>query len=422
MPMRKVQHTPGGPVLVGWLVGNHMDPILRKALPGWSIYMSDTTTLVREKALAEVRQARYNGGSPVNRLYITGFSGGCQSVREVLLSDEGRGMVCGVAVFDGTHGSIPPAAWQVDVWRDCIDRARAGEVRFIATCTSMGYTERLPLGERFASTRTILEVALGESLEVGRPVVAGPGGMHMHIERFPSKDIDKEAHIRQQREVMPDLLHRLWVAQDPSTVLDCLEDVAEGAADVVADVAGWLAGWVGERSAKVEALAWCVQEFASQAARGKESARVKEYFSTPKFLRFDPKTGKETPIKISTGDWCAAAIAMSHHHAGLSWVKPRLAGIEYERDAIDLGRWAGKAPTIDPDVEPGDLAIFPRGTGWTRHIATVLDISEDRTSYRTIDGNSGSYPGGQWAINTRHTYQPHLGFYLVPREAPKVAP
>src|SRR5262245_9758126 len=69
---------------------------------------------------------------------LVGYSAGCRSVRSLLL--EGVHPVA-VVTIDGTHASKPPAAWQLDVWRELAAEARRGERVWVATCTQRLYVE-----------------------------------------------------------------------------------------------------------------------------------------------------------------------------------------------------------------------------------------------------------------------------------------
>lgn len=219
-----------------WLVGSHMDRALQEALPGWGIVASDQAPLGVSQG--DVQAARVLAGAPPDAgLLLIGYSAGCQSVRAALI---GRAvpedLIRGVAVFDGTHSSIPPNPVHIDVWRRLLGRAREGSVRLVMTATSMGYTERIPVGQpgRATSTRHVLEAALGHVLEVGQPVQA-PG---LHVELFPSQDIDREAHIQQQREVMPRLLASVFGRAEglslTSEVLAPVRALGEGLAEFIA--------------------------------------------------------------------------------------------------------------------------------------------------------------------------------------------
>jgi hypothetical protein len=146
---------------------------------------------------------------PTGRVVLVGYSAGCQGVRAALLgaipSPEA------VVTIDGTHGSWPPAPWQLEVWRRLGERALGGGCLWVATTLgSHRYTERLPHRPGppkvapFASTGHVLERALGYpegKLRLSQTI----DSRGLHLRSYPSRDEDKEAHIAQVREVLPEV-------------------------------------------------------------------------------------------------------------------------------------------------------------------------------------------------------------------------
>lgn len=169
-------------------------------------------------------------------LVLGGWSSGCSGVRKRLLEIDQDGwwkkQVRAFALADGTHASFPPEAWQLDVWRPWIEQARRGnrcvdggpncvcdicsfrrriqELTFAASHTYQTYVERLPGTRRYTSTVNVLRSLTG--LDLPRPgLLSGPSEHHdngLHIESYPSADIDGSAHIRQQTETLPGMLRR----------------------------------------------------------------------------------------------------------------------------------------------------------------------------------------------------------------------
>lgn len=367
MSFRLVQR-PANPkgLAIGFLIGSMIDKQLRDALPDWAIVATDqapltptSSDLIAARALAKV-----DADAPIG---LFGFSAGCQPVRTLLLANLVKGPLAFVAVFDGTHGSVPPQAWQIDTWKKA--RERAG--KFLATCTSMTYTKRIPEGQpgRATPTREILEAVIGTTLEVGTPFVEG----NTYVERFASGDIDAAAHGHQETVVLPALLKK-WIGGvvESSPASPATED-EEG--PVTARPVTF----------RDRVLAWCKAELAAGVKEipdgSNDSPRIREYFDTSDFER----DGKQ--IKIHSVPWCAAAACMAHHESFQDGdnqpPQARVSGIELERDARANGKF------YTGEGAPGDMAIFTRpGASWERHVTHVL--SWDGATFTTIAGNEAN--------------------------------
>lgn len=150
---------------------------------------------------------------------LVGWSAGCEAVREQLRAGAAPdAVVC----LDGIAGSVPPTEAQIAPWRPLVARARAGEACFVLSHSAMGYTERLPVGQRFESTTHMAEVVTGT---VGSAPPAegdiGPKDGELYVLAYPSAEIDAGAHIRQQTEVLPDVMRRIvtpWLAARAPTL------------------------------------------------------------------------------------------------------------------------------------------------------------------------------------------------------------
>ncbi len=206
MAYRLVQRGEGeqSPLVVLYLVGAHVDADLRAALgPAPSIVAYDDAT--GEPLPHTVARTTAATGKGVGDVILVGFSAGCQAVRRELIA--GRDPA-GVLAIDGTHGDLPPAEWQLAPWRTLAERARRGERLFVATCTQNTYVENeLPKPKRYSATVTVLRLSTGLAL---LPAVA-PEGEHegeLHGYSYASATTDADAHIRQQRKVLPDVLCR----------------------------------------------------------------------------------------------------------------------------------------------------------------------------------------------------------------------
>jgi hypothetical protein len=332
---------------------------------------------------ADLEQASKLAGLPTSApLFLFGWSAGCQPIRQALLSRSIDAQLEGLACFDGTHGGFPePLSAHVEAWRRVVERAKAGDIQAIFTCTSMGYTERLkPPDGPYMSTRHMLEHVLGETLEIGKPIDVAS----LYVERFESGDIDGPAHIRQVREVMPELLAKR-VAPPASEGW-----WASRVVDFVLHGAGALAR-LGEGVSGGEAcVAWCERELAAgvkeEPPGSNDSPRIREYFTVPDYRR----AGQ--PLHVSKVAWCAAAQSMAHHECGLD-LPAYVSGIEFETWAKATGRALGAGET----PKKGDLAIFHRqGDGWERHVTRVRADAQAGEEYETIAGNEA---GDRWAIS-----------------------
>lgn len=170
--------------------------VLRAALPGQAIVATVEDDL--RPSLDE--PFRLIGQPKSDAVVLVGYSAGCQAVRRLLL--DGVHPEAVVAI-DGTHAALPPQQWQIDVWRELAGEARRAERLFVATATQQLYVEHLPEG-RYMASRHVLELALGEELEPGAEVHEGA----LHAISYASANVDKEAHMRQAREVLPEMLRR----------------------------------------------------------------------------------------------------------------------------------------------------------------------------------------------------------------------
>lgn len=413
--MRKV-HTPPDPrgLAVGWLVGAHMDHALAKALPDMTIVMTDKGPAEPSVIVSDLARARDLAGIQSHKmpLYLIGYSAGCQAVRHLvsmwpepdrvvdMTSCPNMAVLRGVACFDGTHSSHPPSKVHVDLWREIMGAARRRELSAIFTCTSMDYTEKL--ARPYASTRAVLSAAFDSDIPID-----GWAEGDLYVRRYPSKTIDKDAHIHQQREVMPELLAMRWgpsSTEGPSILAD-----ARAAIGRAVDIVG---SWFDydEPPPKVRAVQWALEQvrqgIGESPPGSNDGPHIRKYFRNPGLMR----DGK--PIRISFGDWCAAGIAYAHHVTDPKhpWPAMHVSGIEYESDAIRSGT-ALTGPGRPPSVEVGDLVVFPRGPagGWQRHIAMVASLTEG-DSYTTVDGNAGA----RWAVRVRSWHDPYTCVVRVP--------
>lgn len=365
--MRLVQKGSKG-LAIGWLIGAQCDPDLRKVLPDWSIVMSEQAPVtVTSSDLESARKlAGVDADTPV---ILVGFSAGCQTVRAAIVSGIVKTLV-GCAVFDGTSGQTPaPLPWQILVWAQLSELARQGKFIFVGTCTEMTYTKAIPPGQPGSGwpTRYILETATDFVLEPGSAIQDGT----LYLEAFQSSDCDKEAHIRQQREVMPTYLAKAFSGDLPepfqATVFDPSQDstIRQG------------------RRAALWTLIETSHNVHEVPDGSNDGSRIKYYFDLD-YRRRGP--APEKPIGLDHGEWCAALVCRANADTALpgeAYPAPRVSGIELEEDAKETGS------TTDKPMQ-GDLAIFnrPNGTGWAKHVTRVLHIRGN--DLLTIGGNEGN--------------------------------
>ncbi|XXX72361.1 peptidoglycan-binding protein [Sorangium sp. So ce134] len=213
--MRIIQTGAGEPrdLIICYLVGAHMDGAIRDALGPAPCVLAydtgkpaDTLDAVVASVRDRLRLAR------VGRIVLVGYSSGCSGVRE-RLREEGQASrsLAALVLIDGTHASKPPAAEQLDVWRDAFGRARRGEILVVATHTLQTYVEQLerPQGP-FLATVTVLREVTGWPLDDAGPIDAPAGRREgqLWVYSYASGPIDAEAHILQQQKALPMMLRR----------------------------------------------------------------------------------------------------------------------------------------------------------------------------------------------------------------------
>lgn len=316
--MRVVQR--GTDLVILWLVGSHLDQALRDALPGVTIVAFDNAVGVSPREVCAAL-----GLERVHSLVCIGFSAGCGAVRSALrtgqlpLADR-LGVVC----IDGTHASIPPEKWQLDIWRDLADQARRGERLFVATATNNVYTARLD--KPFMPTLHVLR-AVEPLLTPADP----PHEIHvrdLHLYAYASGECDKAAHAAQQTKVLPEVLARHvrpWLALDPPTSRETPQ-AKRTPLDVALSYVGWRETGPNKGDLVRRALAGCM--------RG----------------------GK--PLGIREGvAWCAAFVGLCDAEGGVPYLW-RAAVRELVEDARAAGLWR---EVDDHTPLPGDLVIYKRG-------------------------------------------------------------
>lgn len=351
--MHIVQRGTSSDLILLYLVGTHLDDALKQILgpEPWIVSFGDSRG-EPPKAVAGAL------GISVRSLVLAGYSGGCQSVRAVLrapsmLPPHER---LGVVAIDGTHANIPPEKWQIEVWSKLGWEARRGEKLFVATCTNNIYTAKLP--DPYMPTLAVLRMAVEPALFPASP----PHEIHerdLHVYASMSKEIDKEAHIAQQRDVLPEMLRKHvapWLGYEATT----------------------------EPTPKIKTPLDVALSLVGQREIGPNRGEI-----VRRSLAGCVRGGK--PLGIREGvAWCAGFVGLCDHEAGAKYPW-RAAVRELVEDARASGRWY----EVDDYVpKPGDLAIFRRGAkdprrGEEGHVERVAVAPDATGSLTTIGGNVG---------------------------------
>jgi hypothetical protein len=150
-------------------------------------------------------------------IVLAGFSEGCQGIRTQLLAGFAPSAILAI---DGTHSSLPPLAWQLDVWRGWFERCgaqldeppaddcEAVEAAPIAVVT-FSQIQTKHAKNPYTSTRDTMEAVTGWALPPGPssadPAVSCSGNVWLYS--FPGADA--ETHIDQGTRVLPEALRGL---------------------------------------------------------------------------------------------------------------------------------------------------------------------------------------------------------------------
>lgn len=148
------------------------------------------------------------------------------------------------------------------------------------------------------------------------------------------------------------------------------------------------------------------------------SPRIVEYFSICSRL----KNGKEVPIPLKSGNWCAAAGSYALYSSLLPGeTLPhgyRVGVVEVVSDLQKNGlyRTIQEVRSGKYTLKVGDVIVFDRSkpndpsTAWFRHYGRVYSIV-DQDNFQCISGNSG----GKWKISNHNINQKTLlGFGEYP--------
>lgn len=337
-----------------------------------------------------------------------GYSAGCQGVRQALLAQGPRPVA--VVCVDGTHGAMPPAAWQVDVWRRLAEEAITGRTLFVATTLgNHRYVERMGAGS-YASTGLVLERALGLAEGTLRtPQTIRSGGLY--VRSFPSEDTDKPAHAAQVREVLPALWSEVVVPHVTGGAPPAPADDATGDTDP-APAPGWADALPDGARLGLRCLAWLgyqaglgVRELPGDRHDPRILAYSRECRRGGTFLGVGATGapiwhgGSPLPLGRDEDAWCSALASATLLGAMRVGDAPphglRVSVRELVEDARGTGAWRG----LDYVPRPGDLGIDARAggdptRGGTGHVWRVAQV-EDGLALG-IGGNEGNAIGVSW--------------------------
>jgi hypothetical protein len=287
---------------------------------------------------------------------------------------------------------MPAAAWQIDVWRKLAEKARSGEVVFAASCTQMTYVERIPAGQpgRAMSTRHVLEMATSVTLEPPGTEYHS-GGLHLYSD--PSKDIDHDAHVAQQRVRLPAMLKEhvggVDVAVDDApgeSIFGFLGRRLKELGRVLVDGGGVL--FVGRPSLGERALAVAIKEIGVKETPGPgNTARVVEFLKVciGRPERGAAASGRPLGLADDSFAWCAAfaswCMVQACNESDALPHEPRAAVWELVADARERGTFRDVSTGYRP--KPGDLRILkraggdPRIPGQSGHVDRVETIGAE---------------------------------------------
>jgi hypothetical protein len=408
--LRLVQPGAGAkrPVVILFLVGSHMDAKIRAALGSRPCVVADDTAGGTTNFSVLLHQAAGLAGDEDEQfeaVVLCGYSLGVGHVRAFL---KGLAMPLGVVAIDGTHASLPPEPWQIEVWRGLKARAELGGALFVATHTQNTYVEHLaPPDKPFLSTISVLcqvtGLPLAESGPVGAPAYMAlpdgtPPARGFHLYSYSSAPCDGAAHGLQQTEVLPMVLER--------HVRPLLEGLVEDDPPTIPQ------GTLGAR-----AVRW------SRAFLNRTDLERKGPNSSPEIAAWlAPAARRETGVelRLASGEWCAAFACAAARAVSLP-AEPvphgyRAAGIEIEQDAEENGCFRSATLARDGwDPAEGDLVILTRaGAGWERHICRFVRwIDRAAGRFETIGGNESNAV----RLSERLLSDPALrGFVEYPRE------
>lgn len=135
-------------------------------------------------------------GFTPSQIVLAGWSEGCQGIRTQLKAGH---VPDAVVAIDGTHSSKPPAPDHIDPWRAFANKAKAGSVGFLASCSSIDPGS-------YNSTRETLRLITGFDLERSGPVDDPAVYEEGNCVVWSCDGTAAEDHIAQGRIVLPKML------------------------------------------------------------------------------------------------------------------------------------------------------------------------------------------------------------------------
>ena len=187
-------------VVLCYLIGDKGPVIAREVGPEACVVAQAASSYAQYGEVIPWQEAIQQAGGgtdfEVARIWLIGFSAGCQAVRLQL----NNGCPASVVIAcDGIHGDKPqPADWQVAPWRKLANRARAGEVVFSVSCSKTPTTT-------FLSTEDMAKYTFGWNGCYGSyssPCVDQSGLLRIYGATNGGGD-PKQEHLDQIRNVLP---------------------------------------------------------------------------------------------------------------------------------------------------------------------------------------------------------------------------
>lgn len=325
---------------------------------------------------------------------LAGFSAGCQFVRQQLFNGLDPALVIGIdgcaGPWDEKKKVIPTPCREVDVWRD---RIAAGRPTVI-TATSQRYTQRLPrvAGQQppYAATSTMLARIFdwpeAEQLKaLTKPLAVYPGQASLELHResahafvFPGTDCDKDAHIAQLVQVLPEMLRRYAAPLFGFAMPEPSWTVGGSLAQLASDIAEWAGDAFGSifEGAPIPSHGWrcsVAESIADAKANGKWHPKGSDYKPKRGDVICGARAGEE-PEQGGRGHYETITAIEDDHDP------TTIGGNENNRYEVAVYRWDNSAfrGVIEVDARIGDKAV-------------ALALEEKRKGVQEIPG-PGAHP------------------------------
>lgn len=157
------------------------------------------------------RARREAGPFSVRAVVLIAHDAGCRAIREQVREGARPDVVIALDGVFGPPGPIPPEEYHLGPWRVIADRARRGDCLAVFTHTGQTYMESLPIGQRYASSLTVLREVTELPLQLlapgAPPARTREGGLV--VESHASRTLDRVAFHAQRTVALPRILKDL---------------------------------------------------------------------------------------------------------------------------------------------------------------------------------------------------------------------